>query len=277
MPLFVRSTKGTFGLLTALLMCLSAVNAQQAALSPIPGLTAAATAETVLTEEPPAWPITPATILSRFVVAETQFRETLNRYTFTREVILQTIGAKGEVTGEYIRNSQFVFDDQGRRIERIIYHPKPTIHEMKITKEDIQDLAGAQLFGFEVSNLNSYKLTFVAKELLDSREMYVIDISPIKRPDPHRMSERFFNGRIWVDPVTFQVVKMRGIAEPRGKQRFPFFETRREPLTGSLLFPARTSADDILHFPKRDVHYQIKVRYYDYKRFTGNVRIVDVD
>ncbi len=71
MPSFLRPAAGAFGLLTALLMGLSAVNAQQVALSPVPSLTAVTTAETVLTEEPPAWPVTPATVLSRFVTAET--------------------------------------------------------------------------------------------------------------------------------------------------------------------------------------------------------------
>ena len=79
------------------------------------------------------------TVLARFVATETRVREALNQHTFKRDVVLQTIGPNGEVTGEYLRNSQFIFDDRGRRIERVLFHPGSTIHEMRITKEDIQE------------------------------------------------------------------------------------------------------------------------------------------
>src|SRR6185503_9864018 len=55
---------------------------------------------------------TPESIVAAFVKTETQVRDALNQHTFKREVVLQTIGPNGEVTGEYIRNSQFLFDDK---------------------------------------------------------------------------------------------------------------------------------------------------------------------
>src|SRR5437764_194646 len=77
------------------------------------------------------------TIVKRFIDTESRQRAALNRHMFKRDVILQTIAPGGEVTGEYIRNSEFLFDDKGRRIERLIYHPPSTIREMRITPEDI--------------------------------------------------------------------------------------------------------------------------------------------
>src|SRR5258705_8983942 len=50
-----------------------------------------------------------ATILARFVEVETKSREALNQHTFKRDVVLQTIARTGEVTGEYVRNSKFLF------------------------------------------------------------------------------------------------------------------------------------------------------------------------
>src|SRR6266496_3811302 len=219
----------------------------------------------------------PAAIVTRFVAAETEVRDALNQHTFKRDVVLQTIGPNGEVTGEYIRNSQFIFDDKGRRIERVLYHPASTIREMRITKEDIQDLAGSQLLGVDVSELSKYQFKFAGREDENSRELVAIDVSPLVQPDPNHMSERFFVGRIWIDATTFQVVRTKGFVEPQGKQRFPTFETWREPVNAALVFPVRTQADDILHFPRRDVHYRIKVRYYDYKLFACKVSINEVD
>ncbi len=218
-----------------------------------------------------------ARILERFLEAETKGREALNQHTFKRDVVLQTIGRRGEVTGEYIRKSQFLFDDQGQRIERVLFHPPSGIHEMRITKEDIQDLAGSQLLGIDIVEANKYQLTYAGAETIDSRQLLAIDVTPFVKPDPKRMRERFFVGRVWIDPNSFQIVKIKGQVEPQGKQRFPLFETWREPINGAFAFPTRTEADDVLHFPEGDVHYRIKVNYYDYKLFGSKVTITDIE
>jgi hypothetical protein len=218
-----------------------------------------------------------ATIVARFVAAETKAREAINQHTFKRDVVLQTIGPKGEVTGEYVRNSQFIFDDRGRRIERVLFRPPSTIREMRITKEDILDLEGSQLLGIDIVEATKYQLTYAGAEIVDARQLIAVDVAPLIQPDPRHMKDRFFVGRVWIDPTTFQILKIKGVVEPQGKQRFPMFMTWREPIKDALAFPTRTEADDILHFQERDVHYRIKVRYYDYKEFASKVSVKDVD
>ncbi|HKN83347.1 MAG TPA: hypothetical protein VJW17_07920, partial [Pyrinomonadaceae bacterium] len=80
---------------------------------------------------PPMILLTPQTIVASFIKTESELREALKQHTFKRDVVLQTIGPNGEVTGQYIRNSQFLFDDKGNRIERVTYHPPSTIREMR--------------------------------------------------------------------------------------------------------------------------------------------------
>jgi hypothetical protein len=224
-----------------------------------------------------AEPSEQATILARFVAAETKVREALNQHTFRRDAVLQTIGPNGEVTGEYLRNSQFIFDDRGRRIERVLFHPASTIREMRITKEDIQDLEGSQLLGIDIVEATKYQLSYAGVEAIDGRQLFAVDVTPLVQPDPKHMKDRFFVGRVWIDPTSFQILKIKGVVEPQGKQRFPMFMTWREPIRDALAFPTRTEADDILHFQDRDVHYRIKVRYYDYKEFGSKVTVKDVD
>lgn len=226
-------------------------------------------------------PLPPArtseSIIAAFIKAETQVRDAFNQHTFKRDVVLQTIGPDGEVTGEYIRNSQFLFDDKGNRIERVTFHPASTIREMRITKEDIQDLAGAQLLGIDIVESSKYRLSYAGEDALAGRRVYVLTVQPSIVPDPHHMSTRYFNGQVWIDAQSFQILKVKGVVEPRGKQRFPIFETWREPLTASLSLPSRTLADDVLHFPNRDVNYRIRVRYYDYKLFASKLTVKDLD
>lgn len=220
---------------------------------------------------------TPETILASFVKAESQVREALKQFTFKRDVVLQTIGPNGKVTGEYVRNSEFVFDDNGNRIERVTFHPPSTIHDLKITKEDIQDLAGGQLFGIDIFEINKYRLKYAAEEIFDGKRVLALTIEPAMTPDPHRMRERFFVGHVWIDAENFQVVKVRGIMQPQGKQRFPVFETWRQMVAANLNLPVRTEADDVLRFPRGDVNYRIRVRYYDYKLFAGKLKITEID
>jgi hypothetical protein len=228
-------------------------------------------------EPPPMTLRTPASIVESFQKAETQTRESLNQHTFKRDVVLQTIGPNGQVTGQYVRNSQFLFDDKGNRIERVTYHPPSTIREMRITREDIQDLAGAQLLGVDILESAKYQITYEGEEVLLGKRVHRLAVDPALRPNPYRMRERFFRGVIWIDAATFQIVKVRGIVEPQGKQRFPTFETWREPINSSLHFPARTEADDVLHFPNRAVNYRIRVRYYDYKLFASTVTVKELE
>lgn len=230
-----------------------------------------------LDSEPPPAPLTANELLAKFVRNEARVRQALNHHTFKRDVLLETIGPQGEVTGQYVRNSQFVFDDKGNRIERVLYHPRSTLRGMKITKEDVQDLAGAQLLGIDITETGKYRLQIAGTETLDSHTVFAIDVTPLQTPNPFRMRDRFFVGRVWVDADTLQIVRVRGKAEPQGKQRFPTFQTWREVVSGDLLFPSRTHADDILRFPESDVHYRVHVRYYDYRLFASKVTITEID
>ncbi len=228
-------------------------------------------------EPPPPMPLSAKAIIAAFLKSEAETRDALNQHTFKRDVVLQTIGPNGAVTGEYIRNSQFLFDDRGNRIERVIYHPSSTIRELRVTKEDIQDLAGAQLLGVDIAETGKYRLNYLGTELVDSRTAFVIDVASSTTPDPQNMKARFFVGRVWVDTNTFRVIKVKGIVEPQGKQRFPIFETWRGAVTDALVFPNLTTADQILRFPNRDVHYRINVKYYNYKRFASKVTVTEID
>lgn len=222
-------------------------------------------------------PVSASLIVESFIRAETQVRDALNQRTFKRQVVLQTIGPNGEVTGEYLRNSQFLFDDRGNRIERVTFQSRSTIREMKITKEDLQDLAGAQLLGIDIVEASKYRLAFVAEEILNSKLVYQLSVEPLLKPNPKQMSERFFRGVIWIDSDDFQVVKVKGVVEPQGKQRFPVFETWREPVSDALRLPVRTEADDVLRFPDSNVNYRIRVKYYDYKLFAGKLTVTEID
>ena len=213
-------------------------------------------------------------IIRAFTAKETQFRKALNGYTFTRDALIQTIGFGGQVTGEYNRISQFTFNDAGERFERITRFPAPTLTEVSFTNEDLEDLGGVQPFALEASKINLYNFTYVGREKVDELDTHVFDVAP--KVMPKKITERFFQGRVWVESNDLQIVKVRGKGVPEGKQRFPIFETYREQIDGKYWFPTYTYADDQLVFPNNQVvHIRMKVRYADYKQFKGRVRVIE--
>ncbi|MFL6254791.1 MAG: hypothetical protein ACJ74T_07195 [Pyrinomonadaceae bacterium] len=213
-------------------------------------------------------------IVRAFTAKETEFRRALNNYTFTRDAIVQTIGWGGQITGEYNRTSQFVFNDAGERFERITRFPVPTLTEISFTQEDLEDLGGVQPFALEASKIDLYNFTYVGREKLDELNTYVFDVAP--KVMPKKVSERFFQGRVWVEADDLQIVKVKGKGVPEGKQRFPVFETYREQIDGKYWFPTYTYADDDLVFPGgQTIHLRMKVKYTDFKPFRGRVRVIE--
>lgn len=218
-------------------------------------------------------PVDADKIIRAFSAKETQFRSALNDYAFKRDASIQQIGMGGQVMGEYHRVSQFVFDDGGNRFEKITYFPASTLTELQVTEEDIDDLGGIQPFALEARKINQYNFQYLGTEHIDEIDTYVFDVQP--KVMPKKVSERFFQGRIWVDTQDLQIVKVRGKGVPEGKQRFPTFETYRQQVDGRYWFPVYTYADDDLNFPEGTIHVRMLVRYSDFRRFRSEVKITE--
>lgn len=207
-----------------------------------------------------------------FLRTEAEAREELKGYTFVRDVLIQTLDEAGAVTGEYRRISRLLLDDRGQRFERVMWFPEPTLKNLKITREDLEDLSGVQPFGPDFAESRRYQIRY-AGEVEDAGESYgVLRFRPAGGAGAGR---RAFTGEVWFRPGNYRVVRVRGRSLPDGAQRFPAFETRRESVDGAHYFPAYTYADDVLRFPNRRVRMRMTVKYTDYRRFAGKVRIVE--
>ncbi len=225
-------------------------------------------------------------IIRAFTQKEAEFRKALNEYGFRREAIIQTIAFGGQISGEYLRVSRFVFDDSGNRFEKILKFPVPTMSEIQITAEDLEDLGGVQSFALEYTKLHEYDFAYVGKEKLDELDTHVFDVTPKVLSDARRLAtlkkskppQRFFQGRIWVDDEDFQIVKSRGKGVPEFEQRFPTFETYREQIDGKYWFPTYSYADDELNFKSgQTVHLRMRIRFTDFERLSGKVRVIEQD
>ena len=216
-------------------------------------------------------------IITAFTTKETEFRRALNKYSFKRDALLQSVGMGGQVTGEYHRVSYFIFDEQGNRYEKIGLFPMSTLNS--VTQEDVDDLGGITPFALEPAMVDRYNFKYVGKEKIDELNLYVFDVTPKIIPDPKKTKERLFLGRVWVEDHDLQIVKSRGKGVPETKtNKYPNVETYREEIDGRYWFPTYSYADEELIFDSGEaLHIRMKVRYSDFVLPHTTVTITEAD
>jgi hypothetical protein len=207
-------------------------------------------------------------IVSVLTSKETEFRNALAQYSFKRDAVVQTIGAGGQISGEYHRTSRLTFDASGKRVEKVLFFPTPTLSGFGISTEDLDDLGGVQLFALEASKAPLYNFKYGGKERIDELDLHVFDVSPKTLPDPKKVKDRFFQGRIWVDTQGNQIVKLRGKGLPESKMSpYPTLETYREEIDGRYWFPTYAYADEELLLGNGQVvKIRLRVRFSDFAK-----------
>src|SRR6476660_3298946 len=215
-------------------------------------------------------------IIASFTRKEAEFRRALNSYSFKRDALIQSIGMGGQVIGEYHRVSQFTFDDQGNRYEKINFFPMSSMPE--ITAEDVEDLGGVEPFALEPSKIDRYNIRYAGKEKIDELNLFIFDVQPKVMPDPKKVKERLFSGRIWVDDQDLQIVKTKGKGVPETKKnKFPTVETYREHIDGKYWFPTYSYADEELLFDNGgSLHVRMKVRYTDFTPTRATLKVTEI-
>ncbi|MGC2173012.1 MAG: hypothetical protein WA555_04535 [Candidatus Sulfotelmatobacter sp.] len=221
--------------------------------------------------------ITPAEIITRFAAKEKEFKEARDQYTYREDVTVKTLDGD-TVTGQYRQVFDVLFDDQGRRMENVVFAPESTLEQggLSLDEGDIQDFRNRLPFVLTSDEISEYDILYVGQQQEDELHCYVFDIAPKQIVG----KKRYFQGRIWVDDHDFQIVKTYGKAVPeirkKGKEEhlYPKFTTWRQQIDGKYWFPTYTRADDTLHFNLNDVHIREIVKYEDYKRFGSNVKIL---
>jgi hypothetical protein len=210
-------------------------------------------------------------IIRRFAAKETEFQQARDQYTYRQDVKVQT----PEDDGEYHEIFDVLFNDQGKRLENVVYAPQSSLSRIQMSPEDLDDIRHRLPFVLTAEEVPEYQILYVGQQQEDELRCYVFDIAPKEIVG----KKRYFQGRIWVDDRDFQIVKTFGktvpdIRKKKGQENlFPKFTTWREQIDGKYWFPTYTKADDTLHFSGGDVQIREIVKYSDYKRFGSNVKI----
>jgi hypothetical protein len=215
-------------------------------------------------------------LIRKFAGQEEVFKDARNHYTYTQEVVVQTLDGD-TVDGEFRETTDVLYDDQGKRVEKVTYAPQSTLTRIGITKEDYDDFRNRLPFVLTTEDLGQYNILYVGQQRVDELNTYVFDVAPRKVDKDG--GPRFFQGRIWVDNRDFQIVKTCGKNVPDIHKRdnenlSPKFVTYRQQIDGQYWFPTYTRADDDLQFKNGPVHIREIVKYTNYKRFGVKTRII---
>jgi hypothetical protein len=226
--------------------------------------------------------VTPDQVIQRFATHEAEFREARDHYVWTQDVKIQELDGD-TATGEFREVTDIVYNDQGQRIENVTFAPQPSLRQVSLTREDLDDIRNKFPFSLTPEQLPKYQILYVGQQKVDELDTYVFDVAP----KTMEKGQRYFQGRIWVDSQDLQIVKSYGKSVPdigvnpaKKKKRadqenlFPRFVTYRQQIDDKNWFPTYTKADDVLHFSNNDVHIRIIVKYENYKRFGSDVKIL---
>jgi len=231
--------------------------------------------------------LSPEEVIKRFTAKESELREVWRDYQYQQETKLQVLGPANVISGEFYQVSEFVFNDAGKRLERILKAPPSTLDQtgLRMSQEDRDALVNLQPFALAQQDLPNYNVSYVGKEKVDELNTYVFEVTPkvmsnqreLDRLKKQKIEGKYFQGRIWVDDEDLQIVKTAGKTVPEFEQRFPKFETYRENIDGRYWFPTYTYGDDYLEFDRFRPHVRMIVKYKNYRRFQSDIKFLDAE
>jgi hypothetical protein len=217
--------------------------------------------------------LAPEEIIQKFAAKESAFRKARENYTYRQSVKIEELDPDGNPTGQYQITEDIIFGPNRERIEKVVYAPMSTLHNLILTPEDEQDLRSVQPFVLTAEDVDKYDIQYLGKENVDEISCYTFDVKPKKMVK----GERYFQGKIWVDDRDLQIVKTYGkgvgILKKNEDNQFPNFETYREQIDGKYWFPTYTRADDTLHFRTGPQRIRMIVKYQNYKKFGAETTV----
>jgi len=213
-------------------------------------------------------------IIRAFSENEASFATARENYTYRQTAKLQEFEEGGTPGGKFELTSDIIFSTAGRRTEKVVRAPSPTLRLIQMSPEDEQDLRNVLPFVLTSKDISRYHVRYLGRQPADEIPCYVFAVRP-KTMEP---GQRYFAGQIWVDDRDYMIVKTygraTGVIKKGTDQQFPKFETYREQIDGKYWFPTYTIANSTLHFEDSSPRVRMSVKYEDYKQFKAESKII---
>lgn len=216
--------------------------------------------------------MTPEELIQKFTAEENRVRDARSHYTYTQDVLVQTLNDK-VADGQWHDVTKVSYDDKGKKVEKNAFSEVSTLRDITVSPEDMEDIHVFMQWILTSDQLPDYKLTYTGQQHVDDLDTYVFHVDPVKE----EKNKRYFQGRIWIDNHDLQVVKLCGKSVPdqihvkkhRPMDIRPTFVGYRQLVDG-FWFPAYARVDDTLHFQAASIHVREIVKFKDYAKAGSN-------
>lgn len=210
-------------------------------------------------------------LIEKIAAQENRVRDARTHYTYTQDVLVQTLNDKA-VDGQMHEVSSISYEDKGKRKEVVTFAEQSTLRGIQLSQEDMDDIRVFMPWIMTSDEVPQYNLTYAGQQHVDDLDTYVFHVEPKKE----EKNKRYYQGRIWVDTHDLQIVKLCGKSVPdvvhvKKKQTQdirPTFVGYRQPVDG-MWFPAYVRVDDTLHFTMQAIHVREIIKFTGYKKTDG--------
>jgi hypothetical protein len=191
-----------------------------------------------------------------------------NEWMYRQSVVVQELDDRGSARGEYKETRDIIFSPQHDRSEELIGKPNISLKYLKLTDEDFRDIRDIQPLVLTEDRLWNYETRARGDETIDNVDCWVLQV----KPRQIFSGQRFFDGLIWIEKKSYNIVRLEGQAVPqilslKDENLFPRFTTIRKSVDGVHWFPAYTYADDTLPFRTGPQRIRLRISYSNYRRF----------
>ena len=207
-------------------------------------------------------------VIQKLVAAETKVKEARSHYTYTQDLMVQTL-SDNKVDGQYHQVAAISYDDKGNRVEKVTFAEQSTLRGVELSAADRDDVRVFMQWILSSDELPAYNVTYAGQQHVDDLDTFVFHIVP-KREEKNT---RYFQGKVWVDNHDLEIVKLCGKSVPDmvakkkkdAQEIRPTFVGYRQLVDG-FWFPAYVRVDDTLHFRVEAVHVREIVKFTGYRR-----------
>ena len=211
-------------------------------------------------------------IIHAFMANEEHIRSELRHdYTYKEYIDLDSLDSDGNVTGSYQQKNDILFNSRGQRNIVCTWCPQPNLQGIGVSEQDIHDFFNMNAYAVPIHDLSQYHIRYIEHIPLDQLTAYLFRITP----RTIQKGRHYFDGRVWVDDQSLQIVMTRGqdVPDEYDKHGNPVnvflpFTTYNQPVDGLHWFPVLTEEKGTAF----NTPIQLVIRYSDYKRYTVRKR-----
>jgi hypothetical protein len=117
-------------------------------------------------------------IIRTFASNEAAFAKARENYTYRQTARIQEYDEGNTPHGKFERVDEIVFSSDGKRQERAVRAPVPTLRLIQMSAEDEEDLRHVMPFVLTSAEIDNYHVRYLGRQMADEIPTYVFAVKP---------------------------------------------------------------------------------------------------